>query len=467
MLSDPDNLLVFKPCTPSEIKFYDAANAEYPALAYFMPKFMGTLQLQSQVTPVTSTTPSAATSVTSLPHTNGGTSSGRFPGRIPSPLNLKSANGATPSIPEHSVPDPPPISPSQVSLPVPRSPLGHRRTPSPTLDPLYRIKGKKLSTDTCIVLSAVTAGFSRPNILDLKLGSRLWADDAPPAKKARLDRVSKETTSSSLGFRVAGMRIWPGDEYKPDTMYTFNGMRSVTMDSRGRPVVKLVNGETGAEYEDRHFEPDLGYLFYNKIYGRDRTVADIKDAFRDYFVVESSGVEKKQALEVIRRCKEDVEDMQVVLEGMETRMYSSSILIVYEGDPEAWREAKEYLKKAKEREEAEDVELRNGEDIENLEEYMELGADEAANGYAIGSFDQYMELETGEVEAVDEKPEPNTHAVKLIDFAHADFVPGAGPDENVLHGVRSTVQLLKELESDLLAELQLESNGKGKAKANT
>lgn len=409
-----------KPCTKTEIDFYQAANAEYPALAYFMPRFIGTLQLNKQVSTVASTGPSTTTSVANLPNANGGA---RLPARLPPPLNLKASN-ATPSIPEHSVPFPHPVSPSQVSLPVPRSPLGHRRTPSPTIDPLYRMKGKPLSTDTCIVLSAATAGFSRPNILDLKLGSRLWADDAPPAKRQRLDRVSKTSTSSSLGFRIAGMRLWQGDGYWPEMLSTTNGTPFVMVEAanrNGTATIKVTDGATGKEHEDRSFEPETGYMFYNKLYGRNRTLNDIKDAFLEYFIVESSGVDKHQALEVIRRCREDVEEMQLVLEDMETRMYSSSILIVYEGDPEAWREAKEVRSLLREREERE----------------------------ALNGADEEVEVEDEE----EDEDEPNTHAVKLIDFAHAEFTPGAGADENVLHGVRSTVRVLQELEDDLIEEL--------------
>ena len=40
---------------------------------------------------------------------------------------------------------------------------------------------------------------------------------------------------------------------------------------------------------------------------------------------------------------------------------------------------------------------------------------------------------------------PKLAAVKLIDFAHASFVPGEGPDENALRGVRSTSTILKRL----------------------
>jgi 1D-myo-inositol-tetrakisphosphate 5-kinase/inositol-polyphosphate multikinase len=40
---------------------------------------------------------------------------------------------------------------------------------------------------------------------------------------------------------------------------------------------------------------------------------------------------------------------------------------------------------------------------------------------------------------------PKLATVKLIDFAHAKWTPGQGPDENVLQGVRSTVKILTDL----------------------
>jgi len=403
-----------------------------------MPKFLGTLQLNGPASAATSSSPgSVATSVASIARTNGGP---RFPPRIPPPLNLR-AGSAPPPIPEHSVPFPPPVSPSQVSLPIPRSPLGHRRTPSPTLDPLLRIKGKPLSTDTSIVLSAITAGFSRPNILDLKLGSRLWADDAPPAKRQRLDRVSRETTSAALGFRIAGMRLWQGDDALAgagsDVAHAWsNGAASAGAAApplaKTTPTVQVTDSATGAEHEDRHFEPETGYLFYNKLYGRRRRASSIKAAFRDYFVVRASGVAARQAAEVVRRCREDVQDMQAVLERTESRMYSSSILIVYEGDPEAWREAKA-LRGAGRR-----------------------GIGAAAVNGLLDEQEQMEDESEGDGDDEDDDDEPNTHAVKLIDFAHAEFTPGLGPDENVLHGVRSTVKLLEELEAELIAELEAE-----------
>ena len=300
------------------------------------------------------------------------------------------------------------------------------------------------------MLSAVTAGFARPNILDLKLGRRLWADDAPPTKRQRLDRVARDTTSAPLGFRIAGMRLWQGDTREAAPPWNGAAGGAAEEHAAGRPgaptaTVKVTDGATGAEHEDRHFEPETGYLFYNKLYGRRRTAADVKDAFRDYFVVAAAGVGPAQAVEVVRRCKDDVRDMQAVLERTESRMYSSSILIVYEGDPEAWHEAKA-LRSTEGRGIARAM---NGmhveeEDGERAGEEEEEEEDDEIDG------EEYEDED-------DDDDEPNTHAVKLIDFAHAEFTPGLGPDENVLHGVRSTVKLLEELEAELMAELEPEA----------
>ena len=85
--------------------------------------------------------------------------------------------------------------------------------------------GKKLETGVAVVLENITAGFTHPNIMDVKLGARLWADDAPASKRRKLDEVSKETTSGSLGFRIAGMKMWipPDERHSGDEKPQLNG----------------------------------------------------------------------------------------------------------------------------------------------------------------------------------------------------------------------------------------------------
>ena len=57
----------------------------------------------------------------------------------------------------------------------------------------------------------------------------------------------------------------------------------------------------------------------------------------------------------------------------------------------------------------------------------------------------------------DEEEELTLATVKLIDFAHARFAPGEGPDENVLRGVRSLVGVLERLCDELEREAQAQA----------
>ena len=87
-------------------------------------------------------------------------------------------------------------------------------------------------------------------------------------------------------------------------------------------------------------------------------------------------------------------------------MYSASILLVYEGDVDAYARAKERLRSAPAGEE--------GDEEDDL---------------------------------------PQLAAVKMIDFAHATWAPGQGPDENALRGMRSTTSILKDLLDSVEKEL--------------
>jgi 1D-myo-inositol-tetrakisphosphate 5-kinase/inositol-polyphosphate multikinase len=208
--------------------------------------------------------------------------------------------------------------------------------------------GKKVKTGESIVLENVTGGFRKPNVMDIKLGAQLWDESASQEKRDRLDKVAAATTSSSLGFRIAGMKVWKG---------------------KGPPL-------------DEH-----GYSVFDKLYGRTFTAETVIEAFETFL---------NGRKELAAAFGADIEALQQVLEREESRMYSSSILLVYEGDPA-------------------------GE-----EPVLKVDDDET---------DEDSESDDG----------PKTHSTHLIDFAHAKWTPGEGADENVLQGVRSVCTILKRL----------------------
>lgn len=248
VLSSADGDMVIKPCTKAEIDFYQACAARNEPLLPYMPRFMGTLQL------------------------------------------------ATPEQKQALEQQKPPSDAAAASLMA-----GHAA----------HLKGKKLDTEQAIVLENAAAGFVKPNIMDLKLGARLWDDDAPLAKRQRLDDVAEKTTSGSLGFRIAGMRTWNAEKQE--------------------------------------------YKAFDKMYGRQFDKDTVIQGFEEYFGLSERGRKASVDLEaVLNVVKKEIEAVRAALEVMELRMYSASILIVFEGDSKTLRKTLGAHSRAVEREAAEE-----------------------------------------------------------------------------------------------------------------
>ena len=336
-------------------------------------------------------------------------------------------------------------------------------TPSSNVAPVEEVPwmpsaGRKIDTGLSIVLENVASGFTRPNVLDVKLGARLWADDAPPSKRARLDEVAQQTTSGSLGFRIAGMKVWTG----------VNGEN----DAGGRtdPYETEREGFEGAKGEiiEKH-----GYRRYDRWYGRSFNSNNVKEGFETFLGGAKVGKIDRSRL-VAKRLAEGIQRMQSVLEAEESRMYSSSILVVYEGDPEAMENSLEEEKRAAEdpgkqaKEEEDDDEDDDYEEIDleqagSLVQVADIKDITAANGLGLALPDQAINinvdpgsaqltgLEEDDDDDDDEEEEeapPKVLDLRLIDFAHAQWTAGQGPDENVLMGIRSLVKIFSEIAGD-------------------
>lgn len=337
--SNASGSLLIKPCVQAEIDFYESAK-DHPLFLAHMPTFVGALNQHSDQDSV-------------------------------APLLDQAVNGVI-APPSESID-------STATEPTPG--LLKRATWKPS-------GGKKLSTGLAIVLENATSGFQYPNVLDVKLGARLWDDDAPVSKRRKLDEVAEQTTSGSLGFRVAGMKVYIGDE------------AATTAETNEQP-------EKNVELKD-------GYRSYDKNYGRAFNKDNVIDAFTTYLGgAEKDSTTGKYAFKkprgelIARRILRELQSLQYVLENEESRMYSASVLFVYEGDDEA---------------------LETGLKLEQETPATEDDEDEPA-------------LDEDGEEIVPQK----VLEARIIDFAHASWTPGQGPDENALRGIRSLVAILNEL----------------------
>ncbi|AMD19016.1 HBR115Cp [Eremothecium sinecaudum] len=223
-----------------------------------------------------------------------------------------------------------------------------------------------------IVLENLLYGFNKPNVLDIKLGKILHDQNASEEKKTRLKSVSKNTTSGSLGIRICGMTIER-------------------------------NSLTNIEQDFYEVKED-GYILIKGRYGSTRTLENILDAFKLYFGNDKLSASRR--FQLARIFKERLQLFFNTILDEEVRMYSTSLLFIYEGDPSRWDKVND-----------KDCILRS----DFIDTDSEDGEDDADAFVAPLS------------------------SMSLIDFAHSTLAKGMGYDENVIEGVESLISIFEKL----------------------
>ncbi|KAJ5479249.1 hypothetical protein N7530_004758 [Penicillium desertorum] len=388
--------LIAKPCTRQEVEFYESS-ALHPELREFMPLYIGSLSSSEQQQPL-AIAAARESGVLPLPNSGDVATDSSRPSQPPSHTTTEHGDGAVPA--------------KEDAAWIPSG-------------------GKEIDTGLSIVLENIACGFRRPNVLDVKLGARLWADDAPLEKRKKLDAVSKETTSGSVGFRIAGMKVWTGHNGETDE------------GDRTNPYATKYEGAEGKKGEV--IEQD-GYRRYDKWYGRSFNENNVKQGFETFLAGAKVG-EIDRSKMVAQRLAQELKKLQRVLESKESRMYSASVLVVYEGDVEAMEHAIEEEQKSPAPRSQEEEEDDDDEEFELPEEALELVNVQLGDGMPQQAINISIDPATMQIPADDDEEDetPKVHALRLIDFAHASWTPGQGPDENVLKGVRSLVKVFEEL----------------------
>ncbi|KAG7666422.1 uncharacterized protein J8A68_000053 [[Candida] subhashii] len=264
------------------------------------------------------------------------------------------------------------------------------------------IESTTTSQKQYIVLHNCYHGFKHPSILDIKLGSKLTDDQTTPIEKiARLQKVSESTTSGSLSFRICGMKIYNGD-------------------SDSKPHRELYSNMNDSSVSVNQENINENYLEFNKFYGRSLDLQNIKQGISLYFDHHLRKLPKGQFMirKLISSFHKRLQLLYNCLLDYEIRIFSGSLLFIYENDLNKWAGALD------------------GDDemYEELDPLIHV---------------PIIEDEDEDEDEDDENPQDNVNsplsALKLIDFAHAKYVEGQGHDENILQGIENLIDIFQQL----------------------
>lgn len=254
------------------------------------------------------------------------------------------------------------------------------------LENIKNVNQSDLKNKDYLVLENLLSGYSKPNIMDIKLGKKLFDENATKEKIERMKNVSETTTSGSLGFRICGMQLQNNVKNKFDPNHIEN---------------KFDN------------EKSTEYIFVNKLYGRTRTSENIDQAINTFF--DNINLSKKRQKLLKERFLIRLQLFYNTLLSKEVRMISSSLLFIFEGDQKRW-------------------DLKN--DEEDIINNVFIEDDESDE-------DDEIDDSNAAEKAALKSP---LSSMTLIDFAHSKLTPGEGYDENVIEGVESLIDIFTRLQ---------------------
>ncbi|ODO11211.1 hypothetical protein I350_01815 [Cryptococcus amylolentus CBS 6273] len=317
--------------------------------------------------------------------------------------------------------------------------------------------------DDSVVLENLSYAYTRPNIMDAKLGTVLFGPDANDEKRKRMDKQARETTTHETGLRLTGCQTWhaPTGSYistpksfgktitasqLPSGMVRFFPLPSDEIPSLATPPspppTATSAGEAASSSEAAaHLLPAEPSTSETQTAGLPPTpVTANPRKLSPPSSYSSHAIPPRLLLRILTLLLAELDRLTQVLSQLEMRFVGSSVLIVYEADVGRLEAA---LDRAEARRAVRALRAAAGEDVDPMSQRSAFSDD----GSSTSSFseeesdDESEEDEDLDLDGVREDERRARRCppltVKMIDFAHTWLAEGEGPDEGVLKGLKT------------------------------
>ncbi|KAG6375733.1 hypothetical protein JVT61DRAFT_2579 [Boletus reticuloceps] len=271
-----------------------------------------------------------------------------------------------------------------------------------------------------LVLQNLLYGYRKPCILDVKLGTVLYDEDASEEKKARMIEKAAESTTLTTGIRLTGFQVYSNRSPDP-----------------------IVYGKAyGYSLKPEQFREGIENCFPCSI----STSATNSGLAASSSSTPGIGLPADTLLTLLTALLGALTDLRECLAGVHVRMVGGSVLIIYEGDWERAAAASGYGGGPG------DVEVESGEE----EDQIEVEVDEQGE-IVVESIPGETFEASSEGSSIDQRP--RLYTISLIDFAHTRVVPGGGPDQGVLMGMDTLIRLVDHRKQEVAALIEVEKSG--------
>ncbi|KAA1067607.1 hypothetical protein PGT21_011234 [Puccinia graminis f. sp. tritici] len=146
--------------------------------------------------------------------------------------------------------------------------------------------------------------FWHPNVIDIKLGKRLYGDKSKPSTKVRKKRLAITTTLHLLGMRLTGAQIWDNKQEKYESISKLYGhyVKEQDLKRKFNYFFPILNVDTGSSHEEYQLRKSLG------------------------------GLPKEMMKTVVESLISQLKNLTKNVSKFKWCTFNTSLLIVYEGD---------------------------------------------------------------------------------------------------------------------------------------